>query len=466
MPGLLSGLHVALRSLLSQRLAIQVTEHNVASAAVEGYRRQEAVFAPGPPYAPPETRGGMAGQIGTGVEVARIRRYSLALLDGRVREARAQAGRWEVREEALTQLEAVLAETEGEGLNARLDAFWSAWQRLSARPQDLTLRAEVRQRAEDLAAAFQGRALRLIAARRDQDQALAQDVQTFNDLAARVASLNAEIARVLGAGDSPNDLMDERDRLLDRLVDLSGATVSFQENGEVLVSVNGHALVVGSKALQVVATPDPGNGNLLALTWEDGRAFTPQAGQMAGRLELRDSLIPTFQSGLDGLAAALISRVNALHQSGYGLNNATGLDFFEGSDALTIRVSGNLDDLQNLAAAKSPDAPGDGSLAMDLAAVRDELLMAGGTATLNGFAAAEAARLGILVNEARSRAAEHGLVAESLAQQRQAVTGVSLDEEAANLVRYQRVFEASARLMTVLDELLDKVINGMGVVGR
>jgi len=170
------------------------------------------------------------------------------------------------------------------------------------------------------------------------------------------------------------------------------------------------------------------------------------------------------------VAYEVASQVNAAHRSGYGLNNATGLDFFapfvSADYALEIRLSDNLDDLANIAAASAPDAPGDGSLAVTIAGFREALFMDGGTASINQFYTHQVGELGLALKGAAANARDRALVADSLRTLHESLAGVSLDEEAARLVQTQRAYQAAARLMTTLDEMLDRIINGMGLVGR
>lgn len=470
MPSLFAGINIALRAVLSHQQAVEVIEHNVANASTPGYRRQAAVLAAAPPYAPPSLQRDLtAGQMGMGVMVERVRRFNLEFFDGRYRREIADANRWELERDTLRQVEATLAENTSDGLTPKLDAFWASWQALSADPANTALRGEVRARAIALAEGFNHRAQALNAIRADQDLSVTQRVAEVNTLAAQIANLNAEISRVKSVGDQPNDLMDERDRALDRLAEVAGAVSHEQPSGEVVVSIGGHALVVGHSTFGLTTSPDPANGNLAKVSWADGQTFSAGRGELAGLLDARDRAIPAQTAGLNAAAFALAGRVNTLHQAGYGTNNAIGLNFFNTFTttdyALELKVSANVDTLANIAAAAAPNSPGDGSMALAMTNVQRELLMNGGTATLNQYYTAQVGALGLEIQRAADSADDRALVAKSLDDQRESVGGVSLDEEAANLVQSQRAYQAAARLMTTVDEMLDRVINGMGRVG-
>lgn len=464
---LLSGINLALQSMLAHQQAIQVTEHNVANANTPGYHRQEAVLATGPAYPYPGMNYAIqAGQMGSGVLVDHLRRFSTDLLDTQIRREQAGASYSERFSNILTQVEGTLAETTNDSVTAKLSAFWSGWQALSTDPSSLTARADLHTRATALADGLHRRASDLISLQKSQDTSVNDLVDEINTSASRIAELNTEISHVLGLGDQPNDLLDERGRLLDRLGQLTGATSAQQENGEVIVSIGSHALVVGKETNALTTSPDAGNNNLLQITWPNGTNLTPTNGELAAVLTARDQTIPTQLGGLDTLASTLATRVNALHQTGYGLNNATGLDFFTGTDALSLRVNPTLDDVSNIATAAAPDSPGDGSIAGQIAAVQHEILLNGGTTTLSQYQINQTATFGLELAQATTNASHRNLVVDALNQQRESLSGVSLDEEATNLIKYQRAFQAAARLMTTMDEMLNTIINGMGVVGR
>lgn len=490
MPNLFSGINLALRALLSHQMAIQVTEHNVANANTAGYRRQEAVLTAGATYARPGlSSGNLRNHLGGGVTVDRIRRFNLDFFDGRFRAETSEAKRWALQSEVLSQVELSLAETGSDGLTARLDAFWSGWQAVSSDPTNLALRSDLRERGVALAQAFNSRVKSLNALRQDQDLAIQQRVDEINSLAGQIARLNAEVVSVKAAGGEPNDNLDERDRLLTRLAELSGATSSEQENGEVLVSVGGHALVIGTQVMQLTTQADSTNENLREIIWTDGQDFKAARGELAGLLAARDEDIPRYLSALNELAFNLASKVNEKHVAGHGLNDSLGVNFFARFSvnpddpldpnnpnnsfdpaydyALQLQVDARiLADVSKIAAAPgtSTNAPGNGNLAGEIADLRTATLMKG--TTFNGFYSDTVAGLGLDLKGAQTRAADRQLLADSLDGMAESVGGVSLDEEAANLVKSQRAYQAAARMMTALDEMLDTIINGLGVVGR
>ena len=369
--------------------------------------------------------------------------------------------RYSTSQTILTQVKLTLAETGDDGLIPKLDEFWTGWQSLSADPTNLSLRADLRDRAGNLVEALHWKATGLLDIQKDQDLAVVQGVGEINTTAAQIAKLNEQISHVKSTGDAPNDLMDQRDLLLDRLAELAGATSSIQTNGEVVVSIGGHALVVGHDTFQLSTSPDPVS-NLATIAWSDGQKLIPSTGTLAGLMDVRDKYIPNQLAGLDTVASTLITQVNNLHSASFGLNNATGLNFFCGTSALSIAVDPAMNTLENIGTAALADQVGDGSQALKIAQIANQTLLNAGTATINQYYNNQVTTLGLELKQITASAKDRDLVANSLSNQRNSISGVNMDEEAAYLVKFQRAYEASARLMSVMDEMLDKVINGMG----
>jgi flagellar hook-associated protein 1 FlgK len=467
MPNLFAGVNLALQAMLSQQHAVEVIEHNVANASTPGYRRQRAVLSANPTLANGFLQGDGVGLIGTGVSVDRIQRYSVDVFDRRFRLEVAESKRWQVEHEALQQLEGTLAETSGSGLLPKLDAFWTGWQALGADPTNLSLRADLRDRASGLANAIRTRAVQIDTQRRDLNLEVVERVDEVNLAARQVASLNREISKAISTGDQPNDLFDHRDRLLDRLSELTGSVSFRQSNGEVVVSIAGHTLVQGHETFQLAAVTDAATG-LVNVEWSNHTPFAAESGELKGLIEARDGAIKDQRDALDTLASNLVANVNGLHATGVDMNNAAGGHFFDpaGTTAATISLSANLDDLAHIAAASAANQPGNGVRALEIAALRTRPLSAAIAANPNEYYQSQITSLALAVNRSGANASDRQIVADTLNGQRESVSGVNLNEEAANLVKAQRSYEAAARLMTVMDEMLDRVINGLGTGGR
>jgi len=461
----LSSISTALQAVLTHSQVLEITGHNVANASTPGYRRQSAILTASTPTAITGADYGIgAGQKGGGVTIARIQRFNLEFFDGRYRSISAEAKNWEAQSEILNQLEATLAETSDDGLLPKLDQFWAGWESLSSDPTNTSLRGVLLEETSSLAMAFSRRAGQITQLRSDQNQVVVSQMDQVNSLADQVAKLNGEISHVLSIGEQPNDLMDKRDMALDQLADLTGSVSSEQKNGEMVVSIGGHVLVVGHDAIKLHAQ----SGNIVDIYWEDNQKLNPPSGKIKGTLDVRDRVLVDQMNGLNTLAAGLMSQVNTIHSGGFGLDNSTGNDFFTGtagSEASTISVNSLLD-AASIATSSSTGQAGNNEIALQIAALKSAKGMKANTVTMNEFYNAQVTDLGVATQRAADNTYQNGLVAKALGDQRESVAGVSLDEEAANMAKAQRSYEAAARVLNAFDEMLDLVINRMGLVGR
>lgn len=466
MPTISSGISIALQAVLAHSQALEIVEHNVANASTPGYRRQKALLgtaAPSPIVASEHGIG--AGQRGGGVIVEKIQRFNLEFFDARFRSVSSEAGNWSAQSEVLSQLEPLLAETTEDGLLPKLDQFWAGWQKLSTDPTDTSLRTVLLDDAGSLANALNRRATQIRQLRAEQNLVVADRVNIINSLADQIAQLNAEISRVLSVGEQPNDLMDKRDLALDQLAELTGSVSFNQKNGEVMVSVGGHVLVMGHDTFKLHTQPNAVDSSVVDVYWSDGQKLNPPGGKLKGTLAVRDDVLVNQLAGLNALASGLINQVNAIHRTGYGLNNATNMDFFSGTNASDIVVNPLLDNA-SIATSSGASQAGNSDIALQIANLKTVKAMKAGTATLNEFYNSQVTDLGVVTKRAADNSYQHGLVAKALGDQRESAVGVNLDEEAAEMAKAQKAYQAAARVLTAYDDLLDLVINRMGLVGR
>jgi flagellar hook-associated protein 1 FlgK len=467
------GIETALRALMAQRKAMETAGHNIANANTPGFTRQRVELAASQdPYTVPSLlRPELPGQLGTGVDILGIERVRDQFLDLQVRNNSSKLGYWEVRRDSLQKVEVIFNEPGDTGLSNVLTAFWNAWQELSKTPESLAVRSEVRQRGITLAETIQHLYGQLQQLQKDLNFNVEVTVEQINTIAQQLADLNQQIIHSVAVGDNPNDLYDRRDLLLDRLAKMVDITVSEQADGTVTVAVGGRNLVQGITVERFQAVPDPLNNDFYTVQWEsDGTPVAFTSGSLAGMVWARDEGVAGVLSQVDELAATLISQVNAVHQSGYGLDGSTGNDFFSGTGAADMAVAaGILNDLNTIAAADdAAKLPGDGANALELAQLKDALTMppAAPSGTFGDYYRSMVATTGINAEQAVRLSENVNLLVNQLENRRQAVMGVSLDEEMANIVKFTHAYQAAARALTVLDAQLDIIINRMGLVGR
>ena len=489
------GLDMALRALQAQQTGMDVTGHNVANANTEGYSRQNVRITATDPFTMPAmNRSTTAGQLGTGAIAKNIQRARDVFLDAQYRTEDGSLKNAEARRDALEQVETVLDEPQGTGISSQLNDFYTNWNQLANDPSDLPTRTALVQQAASLAQSFNRISGQLTDIQQGLDGEVKTDVSEVNTLTDNIVKLNQTIVQIELSGQAANDLRDQRDVALDRLSELVQISTSENADGSVNVNLGSQKLIDATSGTSVktdlVAVPNPGNSNFNDVTFgAGGPAANLGNAEIAGKIKVRDTEIGATGTGylaqLNTIANNLISAVNYLHNGttnpsgAYDANGNPGGDFFTGSGAASITVNAAIvadPKLLAAAAGAAPPAtgsagPGSNGVVMQIAGLRDSMAaaippLAAGTPTAQSSYNALIADLGMTNRTARSDASVQGALVTLLETRRQSVSGVSLDEEATNMVRYQRAYEAAARLMTANDEMLDKLINSTGVVGR
>jgi len=462
MPGLIAALMTGVRSLMAHQTALQTTGHNIANANTPGYSRQIPILATTPP------EGGMRDEmpapwtLGTGVQVQEVRRARDVFVDRQIWIDKQTGGYWEELKRAFEQIEAYFPESEESGINKLLGDFFDAWHDLSLAPEDTTARVCVIRAADSLANAFNMAAQNLDDLRNSLDDSLDGAVTDINTITAEIAKMNCEIRVAELGGVAANDLRDKRDLLTDELANLINIQVTPEADNTYTITVGGDVLVQGSNAELMETVTGP--GGFLEVRWVSSNPVTITNGKTAGLIHARDTVVPSYRTELDQLAAGIINAVNTQHALGYDLNGGAGGAFFTGTDAGTIAVSSTIEADTSLVAAASTPAPGVNCNSLAIAALAHQITMP--NATFSGFYAAMLGRLGAESREAARTSENQELILRMLDDQRQEVCGVSLDEEMTNLIRFQRGYEAAARVVTTVDELLSLVVNRLGVGGR
>jgi flagellar hook-associated protein 1 len=424
------GLETSLRGLLAQQRALDVTTHNIANADRAGYTRQEAVMAAAPALEiPGATQNGGLAQLGQGVDVQSYRRLRNAFADLQFRAANMSYGDGSARTDALAQVDEAFGEPSDSGLNAALSSFYDSWDTLASNPESSAARQAVVGTAKALADAFGALDGRLQAIGADAATQFA-DITGPNgpvmDAAAELQTLNVAIRDAVRGGGSPNDLLDRRDEVLDSLSQLGQVSVTDMGNGMISVQF-GDAASPLVDATNTVHAPT---------------GMTAPGGKLGALLGVQAS-IAGYRTSLDTVAAQLASAVNA----------ASATTFFNGSTAGGLSVAVTAAGVPTTATG----APGASEIARAVAALR------GGAA--ESTYADLVHTIGADASVAERAAQTAKALVDAADSRRQSANGVSLDEEMTNMVRFQRGYQASARAMSAMDEMLDVLINRTGRVG-
>jgi flagellar hook-associated protein 1 FlgK len=268
----------------------------------------------------------------------------------------------------------------------------------------------------------------------------------------------------------PNDLLDRRDQILRDLSNITNISVIDGRQQTVTVQINGTSLVDFDTINEIEIIKPKSKDEVTRLVWSKGKSpVTFNGGEIKGLVETRDDLLTQNLKNLDTMAKALIDATNAIHRDGFGLDNTTGLSFFDAdsTDASNIKVSEAI--LQNpskIAASTRINAPGNGDNALAIAEILNMPLLNGNTTTINAFLDGMVAKLGVQGQEAIRTIDNQETLVHYLNIEQNQYTSVSLDEEMANMMKYQHAYNAAARMVSTLDDALDTIISRMGIVGR
>lgn len=469
------GLELGKRGLLAQRYGLDVTGQNVTNANTEGYSRQRADAAASTALWMPGTApAGVAMQLGTGVTTVQVRRAENELLATQTRTNLSIQGRIDEFKSVYDQLEGIFAQPDDSSLDALITDFFASWQQLSLAPEEEANRLAVRESADAMAQEFQRIDTALEDYRGLLNDAVSSEIGRANTLLTQVGQLNNEIARVTGLGGSPNDLLDRRDVLVQELASIVPVQVKESGNRSALISVDGRVVVQDSAVRPIGSEANWENGGFVDAVYSDRPDLTlePEQGSLGALVYARDRLIPAFLEDLDELARSVAQQVNAVHSrsvdgapAGYGLDGLTGRDFFAGDSAATIRLSDAVAASTRAIQAGLTASVGDGDNALAIAQLRAETPLGSGTLTFDGYYQALMADLGAASEHMTGSQETQSKLMSQLESLREQELGVSLDEEFVALIRYQQGYQAAARLITTVDEGLDRLINGTGRVG-
>jgi flagellar hook-associated protein 1 FlgK len=445
MPGLLTGLETAKRALLAQQLRLGVLSHNIANATTPGFSRQRVLLETTHP------QNLVRGTLGTGVMVAQIRRHRDPFFDAQSRNEMGLLGQYAARSTSLLQVDSAIGEPGDAGLSAHLSSFWKSWHDLANHPRESSARAAVQGTGRALADAFRFVHSRLSQVETAINQKLALQAGDVNRLADELADLNRSIFSAESTGHEANDLRDRRDLLAEELSRLTGATAVVDSTGRMNVRLGGRFLVDRdvTNALAIDQGIPAGSPQLM---WADStRRVAGLGGELGGLLTSRDDLIAA-RSELDQLALAIINQVNTHHDDGSGT-----LNFFTGTGAADIELTTSIDNDSGLIRAGS-GASGDNSIALAIAGLDSATMSALSDVSAGQYLASLVGRVGAQARMAVDLAETQSQVLQQVENQRQAISGVALDEEAAELMVAQRAFQAAAKVIDTLDSMLEVVI--------
>ncbi|WP_005033694.1 flagellar hook-associated protein FlgK [Holophaga foetida] len=477
MPGLNSSLNIGLSGLQATQGALNVVGHNITNISTPNYSRQVVNLS---------TAGAISfgnQMYGQGVTLTSISGIRNRLLDLQISQTLSRQTGAQTRDASIEAVSTAFEETDDYGLSALVENFFQGFQDLAANPENDALRTNLVGQAQTLVDGLKSQ-YRMLAEQRDAaNVAVSDQVAEVNTLTEQIATLNKAVAQESATGGN-SDARDQRAALVEKLSKLVGIQAFEDDSGRLQIMLDSGTgiLVAGDKANRLTATADPSLGNYYRVDVVSGSGVATdvtgsiQEGSLGANLDLRDNIIGGYQSQLDQLAAGIAGGVNQLHYAGYALDGVTTSNyFFDGTvannglptgitsannylgmvNALSVN-SAIQSDPSLIAAAGVAGQVGDNANAKAMFN-----LSSGGQ-----FSTAVSSLVNTIGTDAQrysTSATNYENLSTALQNQRESVSGVDLDEEATNLMAYQRGYQACARFINVIDQLTNQLINNFGV---
>jgi flagellar hook-associated protein 1 FlgK len=458
MGSLSASLSIALQSMLAEQGAIEATSNNIANVNTPGYSRQRPDLAETTPI----QVGGLS--FGTGVQLTDVTSLRDKVLDLRINQETQQQGQLNTFISNGQQIQVLFNETAGTGLQAPLTAFFNSLSELSTNPSDLTARQNVLTAAQNLASTFNQTAGHLSILQRNTDLAVQQSVTQINSLTAQIAQVNEQVGAASTTGANAGPFEDQRQQLINQLsnyIDVS--EVDAGNNSLTLTTTSGSALVVGGQSFQLTTQANSSNG--FQDVYANGVDVTSQimSGALAGQIQIRDKEIPAMQNSLNTLAYSLATNINQINRQGVDLNGVAGGDLFK----IPAQVTGSAasiglattDPTKIAAASAGPPAggPGDNTNANAMLALQNQTIVNG--LTPMNYYSNLVFQVGNDISSAQTEQSAGSQVLLQLQNLQGGVSGVDINEEAANLMRFQNAYQASAQISSVIGHLMDVTMN-------
>jgi flagellar hook-associated protein 1 len=481
MPGISGVLNIAKESLIAQQSAMEVIGQNVSNVNTPGYTRQKAMFESSAPLS--------AGRIkiGMGVRIDSIIQYTDQITTRAINQKTSSMGEYEAKTFTLSRMETIFNEANDQGLSQLMNEFWNAWQDVANNPGGTPERTALLEKAEILSTRFNAMSDELTQIKKSMGINLETSVTELNSVVREIAQLNEKIVAAESSRTPANDLRDHRASLIEKLSSLVDTTHLENKDGSVtIMTSDGLLLVEAYQSWELSVSGDEIHWNGI----DSDVSTRLKGGKIGAYLDVRDDIVPQYQTNLDELAGSLIAEVNGLHSTGYTLSGDRGKTFFKPFKTLPgetpsatdyhqaaayIQLSDDVKNTPaNIAAGGTSGAPGDNGNALKIAAVQgddtveirkwtyqDRGTNASNTLqteTMDDYYRALTADVGILSGEMNKDRDFTQSMLDNLNNLRDSVSGVNLDEELTELIKIQRAYEASSKLIAVANEMLESLM--------
>jgi flagellar hook-associated protein 1 FlgK len=469
--GLFHTLNIGEHALHASRQGVDTASHNISNANVEGYSRQRVDVRSRTPLF---THGLV---LGSGAYVKDITRSHNQFVERQLNRAHQLSGEANGRFEALKTLESIFSPELASGVSDEITNFFNSLQDLSLSPEDMSVRSAVRESAQNVLGSFKRVDSDIRQRRLDIDEIVNQECSEINGRLKNIASLNQQIQEMeVTPGAFANDLRDQRDLILRELTEKVEINYYEDEYGNFCIrGPQDIALVDRNYVAEFTVSANDKNDGFADILITDSEGGSKRnvtrmldGGRLKGLVEVRDNICKDIIDRNSDMAVKFTSRVNEIHKKGYGIKNfdeSTGRNFFKPVESLAnaardLELSADIaDSVEAISVAGTPLAGGDNIVINEMLGLKHEKMMDGGNSDLIEFYSTYVGNLGIEINRSTHLKEANDLVVNDLQTQREAVSGVSLDEEAVSLMKWQSNFTASSKVITTVDEMLDTVLS-------
>lgn len=472
--GLPSVFETGRLGMVASRASIATSSHNISNSKTEGFSRQRVETKAAPGQAPL----GAKAIVGRGALVSQVSRINDEYLEKQLRNAGRDLATYEEKDMALRQAEDIFNEMNGEGLNRLMTRFFNEFRKLSNEPDSEAVRQSVREAAQAFTNDFHRIRQDVEDVRHHIDARIEGDLREVNQIAKDIQDMNLRIRKVEAGGGIPNDLYDQRDLALKKLSEYFDLTVNTDNHGNYNVDIKGVGpFIYGGHTEQFYVTTSkadqdgkPEGAYEIRTTANANNNVTHilTKGKIGALAEVRDKTLSRVLDRLDDLAFTISTAVNEVHQQGYTRHGSVGVNFFKmpTQKERASELIGLSDEVaasvNNIATAAQPESPGDNRIALAISGLQQQRLFSDGKSTADDWYNSIVSDVGVVTAANRSAIGQEKDTLTQLNKMREQVSGVSLDEETANIMQYQQMFDASSHVIKVADEMLKTVLSLRG----
>ncbi len=461
--GTFTSIYTSASALRASQSAMEILSNNIANANTEGYKRQMPVLVEGNPGTSiTPNSANVALFTGTGVQMVGIRRIQDAYLDNRITSAQQSTNQYDTTSSLLQSVESQFGEPDDTGVATLLDSFWQSWGNLASNPQSLSARQTVVDDGNALCERITEIYSNLKGLQRQMDTTVTNRVAQVNQIAGDIVEVNQKIV-ALGAGEyAPNELLDRRDQLVEDLSKIVDVQTSGNTGQDFILNVGGVALVQGTTS-RTMQTQLDANGHVQPCWSSDVGAVKITSGELRGIMDVRDQYIPTYMQSMDSVVSEMVSQVNSIHSAGYDMQGKKGWNFFtSGTTAANVSVDASMQQDCSRVAVSATGADSNTATAQAVADLANTKQASLGNLSISQAYRNFIAQLGGDVSVAKNSASTREYTLEQLQKQKDSVSGVSLDDELVDMIKYQHAYGAAARVLDAASSMLQTLIDQTG----